>query len=87
MPNMDGPAETTGGSSGASGHLLPDELPAKLRVHALAKIVGRSSREVLDALEELGKPVRGPQSSVDREAAVEVANALAENADTEDDPA
>ncbi|HEY4453428.1 MAG TPA: translation initiation factor IF-2 N-terminal domain-containing protein [Pseudonocardiaceae bacterium] len=77
MPNTEGPAATTGGDSGTSGHLLPDELPAKLRVHALAKMLGRSSREVLDALEELGKPVRGPQSSVDREVAVEVAGALA----------
>jgi ribonuclease E len=84
MPNNEGPAATTGGDSGTSGHLLPAELPAKLRVHALAKMLGRSSREVLDALEELGKPVRGPQSSVDREVAVEVAGALAGDAETDE---
>jgi ribonuclease E len=76
MPNMEGPAETTGGSSSTSGHLLPEELPAKVRVHALAKLLGRSSREVLDALEQLGKPARSAQSSLDREVAVEVADAL-----------
>ena len=84
MPNNEGPAATTGGDSRTSGHLLPDELPAKLRVHALAKMLGRSSREVLDVLEELGKPVRGPQSSVDREVALEVAGALAGDAETDE---
>jgi ribonuclease E len=84
MPNTDGPAATTGGDSSASGHLLPDELPAKLRVHALAKMLGRSSREVLDALEELGKPARSPQSSLDREVAIEVADALLGESDEDD---
>ncbi|HEY4021790.1 MAG TPA: translation initiation factor IF-2 N-terminal domain-containing protein [Pseudonocardiaceae bacterium] len=85
MPNTDGPAATNGGNSSTSGHLLPDELPAKLRVHALAKMLGRSSREVLDVLEELGKPARSPQSSLDREVAVEVANALLGDADEDVD--
>ncbi|HJP76884.1 MAG TPA: translation initiation factor IF-2 N-terminal domain-containing protein [Pseudonocardiaceae bacterium] len=85
MPNMEGPAETTGGSSSTSGHLLPEELPAKVRVHALAKLLGRSSREVLDALEQLGKPARSAQSSLDREVAVEVAGALLGEADEESD--
>ncbi len=65
--------------------MLPDELPAKLRVHALAKMLGRSSREVLDALEELGKPARSPQSSLDREVAVEVADALLAGSDEDVD--
>jgi ribonuclease E len=86
MPNMDGPAGTDGGSSSTSGYSLPDELPAKLRVHALAKLLGRSSREVLDALVELGKPVRGPQSSVDREVAVEVEQVLLGAGEVDDVP-
>ncbi|HEX3784013.1 MAG TPA: translation initiation factor IF-2 N-terminal domain-containing protein [Pseudonocardiaceae bacterium] len=86
MPNMDGPAGTDGGNSGTSGRLVPDELPAKLRVHALAKLLGRSSREVLDALNELGKPARGPQSSVDRAVAIEVEQALLGAGDVDEVP-
>ncbi|WP_018335420.1 Rne/Rng family ribonuclease [Actinomycetospora chiangmaiensis] len=55
----------------ASSPSRPDEaalaaLPAKLRVHALARLVGSSSREVLALLARLEVPARSAQSSVDR---------------------
>lgn len=54
------------------------EFPHKLRVHALARILGLSSREVLAHLAELGTSVRSPQSSIDRSAAVAVRDRIAE---------
>ncbi|MFT4128236.1 MAG: translation initiation factor IF-2 N-terminal domain-containing protein, partial [Gordonia sp. (in: high G+C Gram-positive bacteria)] len=50
-----------------------DEFPSKLRVHALARILGLTSRQVLTHLAELGWHTRSPQSSIDRETAVAVA--------------
>jgi ribonuclease E len=52
------------------------ELPAKLRVHALAKNLGASSREIITALEELGESVRSAQSNITREAALRVVRKL-----------
>jgi len=52
------------------------DLPAKVRVHALAKMLGRTSKDVLAALTDLGQDGRSAQSSVDRATAVEVAGAL-----------
>jgi len=54
------------------------EFPHKLRVHALARILGLSSREVLVHLSELGTSVRSPQSSIDRSAAVAVRDRIAD---------
>ncbi|MGJ0121570.1 translation initiation factor IF-2 N-terminal domain-containing protein [Williamsia sp. MIQD14] len=48
------------------------EFPHKMRVHALARILGITSREVLAFLAELGVAARSPQSSIDRSAAVQV---------------
>ena len=62
MPNTEMPAGTAGGPVA-----LPD-LPEKLRVHALARLIGRTSREVLAALADLDIEVRGAQSSIDRSA-------------------
>ncbi|MCX6465203.1 MAG: translation initiation factor IF-2 N-terminal domain-containing protein, partial [Pseudonocardiales bacterium] len=70
MPNTETPAGTAGGPVA-----LPD-LPEKLRVHALAKLLGRASREVLAALADLGVEVRSAQSSLDRVTAEKVAAAL-----------
>jgi ribonuclease E len=74
MSNTESPAGASGGPV-----VLPglDDLPEKLRVHALAKLLGRTSREVLATLAELGIPVSSAQSSVDRKAAEQVALALA----------
>ena len=55
MSNNDSPAGTAGGPVPLPG--LGD-LPEKLRVHALAKLLGRTSREVMAALPELGFEAR-----------------------------
>ena len=47
-----------------------------MRVHALARLLGASSRDVLTALEDLGESVRSPQSTVGRNIALRVAQAL-----------
>jgi ribonuclease E len=73
MSDIDVPAGQTGGPSTVSASA---ELPEKLRVHALAKRLSVTSRRVLDTLIELGSPARGPQSSVDRDAAARVADSL-----------
>ncbi|MGX7827422.1 Rne/Rng family ribonuclease [Actinokineospora sp. 24-640] len=73
MSDMSNPAGQTGGA--ATTPALGD-LPAKVRVHALAKLLGVSSREVLAALEVLGEPARGAQSSVAKDLALRVGAAL-----------
>ncbi|MBL8927493.1 MAG: translation initiation factor IF-2 N-terminal domain-containing protein [Pseudonocardia sp.] len=70
MTNSDSPAGPTGGPVTLSGL---DDLPEKLRVHALAKLLGRTSREVMAALLELGFAARSVQSSVNRKTAEQVA--------------
>ena len=62
MTNSDSPAGLTGGPVTLSGL---DDLPEKLRVHALAKLLGRTSREVMAALLDLGFAARSVQSSVE----------------------
>jgi ribonuclease E len=63
--------------TGDSGGPVPlPELPEKLRVHALAKLIGRTSKEVLAALVDLGNAARSAQSSVDRKTAEQVVSAL-----------
>ncbi|MFC0547648.1 translation initiation factor IF-2 N-terminal domain-containing protein [Kutzneria chonburiensis] len=64
------------GGPGGDGTTPIPEFPPKLRVHALAKELGSSSREVLAALADLGEVVRSPQSSVSREVAEQVARTL-----------
>ena len=73
MSDIDVPAGQAGGH-----RLVPvtAELPEKLRVHALAKLISVTSRRVLDTLAELGAPARGAQSSVDRETALRVIDSL-----------
>ena len=53
------------------------DLPARLRVHALAKLLGVTSKAVLAELERLGATVGSAQSSVDRAVAEQVRSALA----------
>ncbi|WP_216216162.1 translation initiation factor IF-2 N-terminal domain-containing protein [Amycolatopsis aidingensis] len=76
MSNAETPAENTGGTTAtpAAGPLA--DLPARIRVHALAKLLGSSSREVLGKLTELGESVRSAQSSVSREVALRLGEAL-----------
>ncbi|MHA6621355.1 translation initiation factor IF-2 N-terminal domain-containing protein [Pseudonocardia sp. DLS-67] len=73
MSNTETPAGTPG------GHVtVPalDDLPERMRVHALARRLARTSREVLAALASLGVEVRSAQSSVDKKVAEQVAATL-----------
>nr|WP_182357667.1 translation initiation factor IF-2 N-terminal domain-containing protein [Tomitella gaofuii] len=53
------------------------EIPVKLRVHALAKLLGVTSKEVLAKLTELGEEVRTAHSSVTRDQGERVRDAFA----------
>ncbi|MEV8613608.1 translation initiation factor IF-2 N-terminal domain-containing protein [Amycolatopsis sp. NPDC051373] len=77
MSNADTPADQTGGNTAAPVTSQLGELPPRIRVHALAKLLGSSSRDLLAKLAELGESPRSAQSSVTREVAVKVAEALA----------
>lgn len=85
MSEISTPAGQTGGDPNTSANLA--DLPDKIRVHALAKLLDRSSRDVLDALTELGEDGRSAQSSVNRDVALKVAEILLGSADPEPEPA
>ncbi|GGP42704.1 translation initiation factor IF-2 N-terminal domain-containing protein [Saccharothrix coeruleofusca] len=76
MSNTEKPAGPAGGGSATPVHPALADLPEKLRVHALAKLLGASSKDVIAALADLGEPVRSAQSSVTRDLAVKVAESL-----------
>ncbi|MFD9894800.1 translation initiation factor IF-2 N-terminal domain-containing protein [Amycolatopsis sp. NPDC059027] len=76
MSNADTPAESSGGNPATPTTGPLAELPARIRVHALAKLLGSNSRELLAKLAELGETTRSAQSSVTREVALRVAAAL-----------
>nr|WP_155981715.1 translation initiation factor IF-2 N-terminal domain-containing protein [Nocardia sp. BMG111209] len=59
-------------------------MPDRIRVHALAKLLGTTSKRILAHLTELGAEARSPQSSLDRTVAESVREALnpAESAET-----
>lgn len=77
MSNAETPAEHTGGNPATpTGGPLAD-LPPRIRVHALAKLLESHSRDVLAKLAELGESVRSAQSSVTRDVALKVAEAFA----------
>ncbi|EOD64282.1 translation initiation factor IF-2 N-terminal domain-containing protein, partial [Amycolatopsis vancoresmycina] len=77
MSNAETPAEHAGGNPATpTGGPLAD-LPARIRVHALAKLLESHSRDILAKLAELGESVRSAQSSVTREVALKVAEAFA----------
>ena len=59
------------------------DLPERLRVHSLARVLGTTSRKVLDALSELDGRTRSAHSSVDRTDAVRVRDVLAQSADSQ----
>ncbi|GEL16821.1 translation initiation factor IF-2 N-terminal domain-containing protein [Pseudonocardia asaccharolytica] len=77
MSNDDAPAGSAGGPSALA------DLPERLRVHALARLIGRTSREVLAILNEQGIEVRSAQSSVERRVAEQVVSALLPEAEPE----
>ncbi len=80
MSKSDAPAGGTGGPVTVPATVDLDALPEKVRVHALAKLIGRTSREVLAALAELSVEAKSAQSSVDRKAAEQVVAALVPDA-------
>ena len=75
MSNTESPAGSPGGPVTVPAL---DDLPERMRVHALAKRLARTSREILAALSALGMEVRSAQSSIDKKTAEQVAAHLAE---------
>ncbi|MHA6802780.1 translation initiation factor IF-2 N-terminal domain-containing protein [Salinifilum ghardaiensis] len=78
-----GEQDSQGGAASAAAGAVSEEagqdtfeLPAKMRVHALAKKLGTSSREVIRTLQELDESVRSAQSNITREVALRVIGAL-----------
>ncbi|MFW0873191.1 translation initiation factor IF-2 N-terminal domain-containing protein [Rhodococcoides corynebacterioides] len=57
-------------------HEAPRTFPERIRVHALAKLLGVTSKQVVAQLAEMGKDVRSVQSSVVRVDAETVADAF-----------
>ena len=57
--------------------LAPVELPERLRVHTLARVLGTTSKRVLDALNGIDGRARSAQSSVDQAEALRVREVLA----------
>ena len=53
------------------------ELPDRLRVHSLARVLGTTSKRIIDALTELDGRPRSAQSSVDQAEAIRVREVLA----------
>ncbi|KAA2266144.1 Rne/Rng family ribonuclease [Solihabitans fulvus] len=76
MSNTDKPAGATGGDNTAPTHPALAELPSKIRVHALAKLLGASSKDIIAALADIGEPARSVQSSLSRDIALKVADTL-----------
>ncbi|MBU9765799.1 Rne/Rng family ribonuclease [Mycobacterium sp. TNTM28] len=62
-------------------------LPERLRVHSLARVLGTTSRRVLDALAEFDGRTRSPHSTVDKADAERVRDALALNPTEPAEPA
>ncbi|GGU75710.1 translation initiation factor IF-2 N-terminal domain-containing protein [Lentzea flava] len=76
MSNKDKPAGRAGGQGVVSARPELADLPDKLRVHALAKLLDVSSKDVMTALADLGEVARSAQSSVSRDVAIKVAETL-----------
>lgn len=53
-----------------------EQLPERIRVHALAKLLGVTSKRILAHLTEMGAQARSPQSSLDRNVAESVRDAF-----------
>ncbi|PZS20563.1 MAG: ribonuclease E/G [Pseudonocardiales bacterium] len=73
MANTTTPAGGIGGWTDASETDRADlatSLPSRLRVHALAKLLSVSSKDVMGALAEIGITVGSAQASIDRETAM-----------------
>ncbi|MEU6565281.1 translation initiation factor IF-2 N-terminal domain-containing protein [Nocardia nova] len=86
-----GTSQTNGESTsnGVAGGGEAAQLPERIRVHALAKLLGTTSKRILAHLTELGAEARSAQSSLDRTVAESVRDALVpqQPADTAQPPA
>ncbi|WP_227980516.1 translation initiation factor IF-2 N-terminal domain-containing protein [Nocardia spumae] len=73
-----GTSQTNGDSTsnGVAGAGEAPQLPERIRVHALAKLLGTTSKRILAHLTELGAEARSAQSSLDRTVAESVRDAL-----------
>jgi len=74
MSNAETPAEKTGGNTATSESGSLAAIPPRIRVHALGKLLGKTSKELLEKLSELGESTRSAQSSVSREVALKLAD-------------
>ncbi len=74
-----GTSQTNGESTsnGVAGEGEAAQLPERIRVHALAKLLGTTSKRILAHLTELGAEARSAQSNLDRTVAESVRDALA----------
>lgn len=70
MSNAETPAGANGGDAATPGTL--QSIPPRIRVHALAKLLGTNSKELLEKLAELGESTRSAQSSVSRDVALKL---------------
>ncbi|MEU0540460.1 translation initiation factor IF-2 N-terminal domain-containing protein [Nocardia sp. NPDC005978] len=64
------------GEQGAAADPVAEQLPERIRVHALAKLLGVTSKRILAHLTEMGAQARSPQSSLDRTVAESVRDAF-----------
>ncbi|UFT00310.1 translation initiation factor IF-2 N-terminal domain-containing protein [Nocardia huaxiensis] len=64
-----------------------EQLPERIRVHALAKLLGVTSKRILAHLTEMGAQARSPQSSLDRTVAETVRDAFGPRTVEEETPA
>ncbi|MBO0854434.1 MAG: translation initiation factor IF-2 N-terminal domain-containing protein, partial [Nocardia sp.] len=62
------------------------QLPERIRVHALAKLLGTTSKRILAHLTEQGAEARSPQSNLDRTVAESVRDALGSQSAESVDP-
>ncbi|MDX1873943.1 translation initiation factor IF-2 N-terminal domain-containing protein [Mycolicibacterium sp. 120266] len=63
-----------------------EELPAKLRVHSLARVLGTTSKRIVDVLAELDGRARSPHSTVDKAEAERVRDVLTAAEAAENEP-
>ncbi|GAB2446157.1 translation initiation factor IF-2 N-terminal domain-containing protein [Nocardia tengchongensis] len=69
-------ASQVNGEGGAQITPAAGQLPERIRVHALAKLLGTTSKRILAHLTEMGAQARSPQSSLDRTVAETVRDAF-----------
>ncbi|MFE3057236.1 translation initiation factor IF-2 N-terminal domain-containing protein [Nocardia sp. NPDC059239] len=69
-------SQSNGQGEGAQITPAAEQLPERIRVHALAKLLGTTSKRILAHLTEMGAQARSPQSSLDRTVAETVRDAF-----------